>query len=140
MGFSFNSELSEITGEFLTVRSASEISGYNQQYLRRLLRNRVFQSRKIGQTWLIDKKSFLDYLKMANKSKDKIDASAKHINEIMKIEGFDKAHLVGVSMGSLIAQYFALNYPEKTKSERPDPYKNPCKPSLRDYFKHNPRL
>jgi len=71
MGFSFNSELSEITGEFLTVRSAAEISGYNQQYLRRLLRNRVFQSRKIGQIWLIDKKSFLDYLKSANKSKDK---------------------------------------------------------------------
>jgi len=71
MGFSFNSELSEITGEFLTVRSAAEISGYNQQYLRRLLRNRVFQSRKIGQIWLIDKKSFMDYLKSANKSKDK---------------------------------------------------------------------
>lgn len=55
-------------------------------------------------------------LSKANKSKDKIDASAKHINEIMKIEGFEKAHLVGVSMGSLIAQYLALNYPEKTKS------------------------
>ncbi|MCD6090232.1 MAG: alpha/beta hydrolase [Bacteroidales bacterium] len=55
-------------------------------------------------------------LSKANKSKDKIDASAKHINEIMKIEGFEKAHLVGVSMGSLIAQYFALNYPEKIKS------------------------
>lgn len=55
-------------------------------------------------------------LSKANKSKDKIDASAKHINEIMKIEGFEKAHFIGVSMGSLIAQYFALNYPEKTKS------------------------
>ena len=55
-------------------------------------------------------------LSKANNSKDKIDASAKQINEIMKIEGFEKAHLVGVSMGSLIAQYFALNYPEKTKS------------------------
>lgn len=55
-------------------------------------------------------------LSKGNKSKDKIDASATHINEIMKIEGFEKAHLVGVSMGSLIAQYFTLNYPEKTKS------------------------
>jgi len=42
MGFSFNSEHSDITGEFLTVRSAAEISGYNQQYIQRLLRNRVF--------------------------------------------------------------------------------------------------
>lgn len=71
MGFSFNSELSDITGEFLTVRSADFSSGYNQQYIRRLLRNRVFQSRKIGQIWLIDKKNFMDYLKSANKSKDK---------------------------------------------------------------------
>ena len=71
MGFSINSKVQVISGEFITVRSASDISGYNQQYLRRLLRNQVFQSRKIGQIWLIDKKSFLDYLKSANKSKDK---------------------------------------------------------------------
>ena len=55
-------------------------------------------------------------LSKANKSKDKIDMSSEHINEILKIEGFDKAHLVGVSMGSLIAQYFGLNHPEKTRS------------------------
>ena len=55
-------------------------------------------------------------LSKAKKSKDKIDASSTHIEKILKTEGFDKAHLVGVSMGSLIAQYFALNYPEKTKS------------------------
>jgi pimeloyl-ACP methyl ester carboxylesterase len=55
-------------------------------------------------------------LSKANNSKDKIDISSKHIEKILDIEGCDKAHLVGVSMGSLIAQYFALNYPEKAKS------------------------
>jgi 3-oxoadipate enol-lactonase len=55
-------------------------------------------------------------LSKAKKSKDKIDASSKHIEKIIEIEGFDKAHIVGVSMGSLIAQYFALNYPEKIKT------------------------
>ena len=55
-------------------------------------------------------------LSKANKSKDKIDTSIKHIERILDIEGFEKAHLFGVSMGSLIAQYFALNYPEKVKS------------------------
>ena len=55
-------------------------------------------------------------LSKAKNSRDKIDASAKHIEKILAVEGFDKAHLVGVSMGSLIAQYFALNYPEKTQS------------------------
>jgi len=55
-------------------------------------------------------------LSKANKSKDKIDTSSKHINEILEKEGVDSTHLVGVSMGSLIAQYFAINYPERIKS------------------------
>lgn len=55
-------------------------------------------------------------LSKANNSKDKIDISSKHIEKIIEIEGFDKTHLVEVSMGSLIAQHFALTYPKKTKS------------------------
>ena len=55
-------------------------------------------------------------LSKANKSKDNIDATTKHISKIMKKEGFAKAHIVGVSMGSLIAQYFAFEYPEKVES------------------------
>jgi pimeloyl-ACP methyl ester carboxylesterase len=55
-------------------------------------------------------------LSKAKKSKDKIDASSKHIEKIIEIEGFDKVHIIGVSMGSLIAQYFALNCPNKIKS------------------------
>ena len=55
-------------------------------------------------------------LSKVNRSKDKIDMSSEHINKILEIEGFDKAHFVGVSMGSLIAQYFGLNHPEKTRS------------------------
>lgn len=55
-------------------------------------------------------------LSKTNKSKDKIDTSTKHIARILEIEGFDKVHLVGVSMGSLIGQYFALHYPEKVLS------------------------
>ena len=55
-------------------------------------------------------------LSKANKSKDKIDASSEHIHKILEREGHERANLVGVSMGSLIAQYFALQYPEKVKS------------------------
>ena len=55
-------------------------------------------------------------LSKANKSRDKIDASSEHIRKILELEGLDKVHLVGVSMGSLIAQYFALQYPDKVKS------------------------
>jgi 3-oxoadipate enol-lactonase len=52
----------------------------------------------------------------AARSKDKIDASSLHLLKIMDLEEVNKAHLVGVSMGSLIAQFFALEYPDKTRS------------------------
>ena len=71
MGFSFNSLVPEFIGDYITVRSAAEFSGYNQQNLRRLLRKGIFRTRKIGQIWLIDQRDFKDYLKEANHSKDK---------------------------------------------------------------------
>lgn len=51
-----------------------------------------------------------------SKTKDKIDATIYHIDAILKLEGYDKAHIVGVSMGSLIAQYYGLKYPGKISS------------------------
>jgi pimeloyl-ACP methyl ester carboxylesterase len=50
------------------------------------------------------------------KSKDKITATAKHIAEILQAENIDSVHLAGVSLGSLLAQDFALKYPEKVLS------------------------
>lgn len=55
-------------------------------------------------------------LSSVNKSKDRIDHSIVHIDEIIKAESYEKANFVGVSMGSLIAQYYALNYPNKVKT------------------------
>ena len=49
-------------------------------------------------------------------TKDKIDISSEHILEITKKEDINTLHLIGVSMGSLIAQHFALLYPEKVLS------------------------
>lgn len=47
-------------------------------------------------------------------SKDKITSTFNHITEIMKTESIEKIHLVGVSLGSLLAQDFALKFPDKT--------------------------
>lgn len=71
MGFSVNNPVPEFTSEYITVRSASKFSGYNQQYLRRLLREGVYKTKKIGQIWLIDPRDFLTYLEDATQSKDK---------------------------------------------------------------------
>ena len=50
------------------------------------------------------------------KSKDKIASTPVHLAEILSLENIEKAHIVGVSLGSLLAQDFALKYSEKTVS------------------------
>jgi len=71
MGFSINTKKSDYSNEYLTVKTAAMLSGYNQQYLRRLLRENRFESKRIGQLWLIDRHSFMNYIDMVNRSKDK---------------------------------------------------------------------
>jgi len=55
-------------------------------------------------------------LSQAVKTKDKIDKSSEHIRMIVENEGYEKAHFVGVSMGTLITQHFALLHPKKVSS------------------------
>ena len=62
MGFSFHSLVPELIDQYITVKSAAEFNGYNQQYLRRLLRKRILKTRKTGQVWFIDQMDFKDYL------------------------------------------------------------------------------
>jgi pimeloyl-ACP methyl ester carboxylesterase len=50
------------------------------------------------------------------KSKDKITATARYLAAILKAENRRDVHIVGVSLGSLLAQDFALKYPDKVLS------------------------
>jgi hypothetical protein len=78
MGFSFKGE-SDFLGEYITVRLAAKISGYNQQYLRRLLRNNMEKSRRLGQTWLLERRGFIDYLAHARYNSDnRFGPQSKH--------------------------------------------------------------
>jgi hypothetical protein len=54
----------------VSVESAAEISGYNSQYLRRLLRAGKLNGVKVGQVWLIDLTSFQTYICNAISSND----------------------------------------------------------------------
>lgn len=55
-------------------------------------------------------------LSSVGQSNDKIDHSAKHLNQILLKENIEKIHLVGVSMGSLLAQDLAAKFPSKILS------------------------
>jgi len=50
----------------ISVKAAEFYSGYNVQYLRRLLRDGRLFGMKLGQIWLIDKHTFETYLENAN--------------------------------------------------------------------------
>ncbi len=50
------------------------------------------------------------------KKGDSIDKMSLWLNEIMKTENISKAHVVGVSLGSVVAQDFANKYPQHIQS------------------------
>jgi hypothetical protein len=54
----------------ISVQAATEISGYNSQYLRRLLRGGKLDGIKVGQVWLIDLVSLQTYFSYAISSTD----------------------------------------------------------------------
>ena len=55
----------------ISVKEAAFRSGYNVQYLRRMLRDGKLSGVKLGQTWLIDRRKFDTYLEHAHHTKDK---------------------------------------------------------------------
>jgi hypothetical protein len=54
----------------ISVQAATEISGYNAQYLRRLLRAGKLDGRKVGQIWLVNLTSLQEYFGSALSSND----------------------------------------------------------------------
>ena len=59
-----------ILNNFISVSSASRLTGYSLQYLRRLLRAGRLQGVKIGQVWLISVLSLERHLQQAANTND----------------------------------------------------------------------
>ena len=57
--------------DYLTVLEAADLSGYNAEYIRQLIRSGSLPADKRGRDWWIDRKAFDAYLKVARKSKNK---------------------------------------------------------------------
>jgi hypothetical protein len=70
-GFTSTNSTGILTEKDITVQAAVEVSGYNIQYLRRLLCAGTLEGIKIGQVWLISLASFESYIQRAMKTSDK---------------------------------------------------------------------
>jgi hypothetical protein len=57
--------------EWLTVNEAAELSGYNPEYLRRLMRDHKIRNRKFSFIYQVNRKSLLEYLEKAQHTPDK---------------------------------------------------------------------
>jgi hypothetical protein len=57
--------------EWLTPGQAAELSGYNEEHIRRLLRDGLIAGRKFGIVWQVSRSSMLLYLSKAQLSEDR---------------------------------------------------------------------
>jgi excisionase family DNA binding protein len=60
-----------VISQHITVLAAAEATGYNIQYLRRILRSGALKGVKIGQTWLIEMEALETYLKHVETTSDR---------------------------------------------------------------------
>jgi len=60
----------QVIDNHITVQEAAEITGYNAQYLRRLLRAGKMEAIKISQIWLVNLASLQAYFNFAISSND----------------------------------------------------------------------
>ncbi len=56
---------------WITVKDAVEVSGYNADHLRELIRDGKIKAQKFGIVWQVSKQSLLAYLKAAKQSRDR---------------------------------------------------------------------
>ena len=60
-----------LINQHITVQAAAETTGYNIQYLRRLLRSSALKGVKIGQMWLIEMDDLDAYLERVESTSDR---------------------------------------------------------------------
>jgi hypothetical protein len=59
------------TDDWLTVKAACDLTGYADQYLRRLLREKAVDAQKFGHVWMVSRHSLMTYYNTAQQEKDK---------------------------------------------------------------------
>lgn len=57
--------------DWLTTQEAAELSGYHPERIRELIRDGAIAATKKGNSWWVDRKSLVTYLRAAEKAQDK---------------------------------------------------------------------
>jgi len=65
------SNIGILINQHITVQAAAAATGYNIQYLRRMLRSGALKGVKIGQMWLIEMEVLETYLKSRENTTDR---------------------------------------------------------------------
>lgn len=60
--------MNDLSNEWISTSEAAKLTGYSQEYIRKMARDEVIVSQKIGVTTLISKQDLLEY---ARKQKEK---------------------------------------------------------------------
>ena len=57
--------------DWITTTDAAALSGYNEEYIRRLIRTRKIPARRFGPMWQLRQSALLAYMRTAQGSPDK---------------------------------------------------------------------
>jgi excisionase family DNA binding protein len=66
-----SSQGSAVLDNHMSIQAAAEYSGYNLQYLRRIVRKGEVEGVKVGQVWLVNLASLDAYLKRVQNTDDR---------------------------------------------------------------------
>ena len=56
--------------DWITTHDAAKLTGYDREYIRRLVRSKRVEARKFGTVWQVSQKSLTRYLQESEKSSD----------------------------------------------------------------------
>ncbi len=57
--------------DWITIQDACNITGYNAEYIRRLIRHGKLKAKKVSIVWIVDKDSLLEYVSQDQSLTDK---------------------------------------------------------------------
>ena len=63
---------------WITIQAACQMSGYNAEYLRRLIRNGKIKAQKVSIVWIVDKASLMEYLSQNQDTTDQRRGPKEH--------------------------------------------------------------